>query len=163
MERVDYNVFENFIANHLDGRDAARLRRCSRACRKLVDRCASLRRKMLIHYVYLQDVSDLEDEFEGKPQMCISYTHKRKDPRTPRVESLVRVFDPSNGAVYLLSNHYEEHSHFGNSSWDEFALRQTNPLWWCIEYPPLRGTGRFKLGEVSFHRGGCLKIHCGTI
>lgn len=159
MERVDYNVFENFIANHLDGRDAARLRRCSRTCRKLVDRCASLRRKMLIHYVYLQDVSDLVDEFEGE----LSRGYNLRDNITcPRVEGSLLTRDVKSKVFYWVSNHYEEHSHYGDTRWDDFANDNPHLLWWCIEYPPLRGTGRFKLGEVSFHRGGCFKIYRGA-
>lgn len=152
MEELLPQLFVNVIAPHLDGRDAARLCRVSRKMKKLVEASRYLSYRRKTHYIQLNCVSELEwhlghhlEELNSEVDPSFWYWGEGKK----------RVRDPW-GRTLVVNNHYD-HVHFCGSNWGTFAEQCTHKFW-LLEYPPLQGVGRYKIGKVEFWRGCCAKI-----
>lgn len=147
--------FNDHLAPHLDGRDAARLRRVSTACKNLVDGSPYLTRRRKQHYIWLDDPEAIKDETAEDiehigwvPYQTFAYLLKRK----PAVEVIVEIVSRSKQRRWLMTNHYESHSSYRDAIWNTSPNNVK-----LIEYRPLPGTQRHMLTPgLTVHRGGCV-------
>ncbi len=148
-------AFNDHLAPLLDGRDAARLRRVSRACKDLVDGSPYLTRRRKQHYIWLDEPEAIKDETAEDiqlvsyvPYQTFAYLLKRK----PSVENIVEIKSVSKRRRWLMTNHYEEHSNYHDAVWDEVPNNVK-----LLQYRPLGGSARHTLAdELRVHRGGCV-------
>jgi hypothetical protein len=146
MLTIPKDVFNTHIAPHLDGREALFL---SLACKQLsqwVESNPLLQRYIRWHWIRLGDVSELEPWLELKR----SKKKRRFDPSIPWIGEGEQIVD-----TYHISNFYTK-SHDLDVLISDILL-DTNK-WRFFTYPPLEGSGRWRWGPLSFHRGGSIQL-----
>lgn len=145
----------SIVAPLLDGRDAARLSQVNWASYTAVRCCPHLVRRMKQHYIYLEDYSKLSTLLPDDLEFVCNRPGSLGLPIALPVEGVEVYSSRHTGRKYVLSNHYEEHSHFLDSFWDTFGERYAEiSSHLLVEFPVIPGSCRFRLGEWTVWRGG---------
>lgn len=145
MLTIPRDVFNTHIALHLDGREALFL---SLACKQLAQWVKSnplLQRYIRWHWIRLGNVSELEPWLELK-----------RPKKKLRFEHLVYIGEGhQNTKTFSISNFYVPGYNMSIIMRDIIAVTQK---WRFFTYPPLEGSGRWRWGPLSFHRGGSIQL-----
>lgn len=161
LEGLLVNVFVHHIAPLLDGRDASYLRAVSTTCKNLVDSSKYLTRRRKQHYIWLDDPECIKDLTAEDITLVTSVPYHEFAfilGRKPMVENVMLIQSTQKRKHWLITNHYESHSSYRDSTWDDAP---DNVI--LLEFKTLPNNARHYLKpNLSVHRGGCvlMRIWC---